>query len=124
MAGGMHQLPGEPMAMMGSPSRTPEYIFTFNEALRLAMADGLTYFGDPDFYELPIDTIISGLGDVALIEGVDAALRDLPQGVGVVGVGEVVADGVGQAMRSSPRRPPPTAAPPCWRCSTSWRTTT
>ena len=23
------------------------------------MADGLTYFGDPDFYELPIDTIIS-----------------------------------------------------------------
>lgn len=38
---------------------SPEYIFTFNEALRLAMADGLTYFGDPDFYELPIDTIIS-----------------------------------------------------------------
>lgn len=36
-----------------------EYLFTFNEALRLAMADGLTYFGDPDFYELPIDTIIS-----------------------------------------------------------------
>jgi len=38
---------------------SPEYLFTFNEALRLAMADGLTYFGDPDFYELPIDTIIS-----------------------------------------------------------------
>ena len=38
---------------------SPEYIFTFNEALRLAMADGLTYFGDPDFYTLPIDTIIS-----------------------------------------------------------------
>ena len=23
------------------------------------MADGITYFGDPDFYELPIDTLIS-----------------------------------------------------------------
>ena len=38
---------------------SPEYLFTFNEALRLSMADGITYFGDPDFYELPIDTIIS-----------------------------------------------------------------
>ena len=38
---------------------TPEYLFTFNEALRLSMADGITYFGDPDFYELPIDTLIS-----------------------------------------------------------------
>lgn len=36
-----------------------EYLYTFNEALRLSMADGITYFGDPDFYELPIDTLIS-----------------------------------------------------------------
>lgn len=36
-----------------------EYLFTFNEALRLAMADGLNYFGDPDFYSLPTETIIS-----------------------------------------------------------------
>ncbi len=36
-----------------------EYLFTFNEALRLAMADGITYFGDPDFYTLPVDTLIS-----------------------------------------------------------------
>ncbi|MEG2204052.1 MAG: gamma-glutamyltransferase [Oscillospiraceae bacterium] len=38
---------------------SPEYLYTFNEALRLAMADGITYFGDPDFYDLPIDTMIS-----------------------------------------------------------------
>lgn len=38
---------------------TFEYLFVFNEALRLAMADGITYFGDPDFYTLPLDTIIS-----------------------------------------------------------------
>lgn len=38
---------------------TPEYLFVFNEARRLAAADGSNYFGDPDFYELPIDTLIS-----------------------------------------------------------------
>ena len=36
-----------------------EYLHTFNEAYRLAMADASNYFADPDFYDLPIDTIIS-----------------------------------------------------------------
>ena len=36
-----------------------EYLHTFNEAYRLAMADASTYFADPDFYDLPIETIIS-----------------------------------------------------------------
>lgn len=45
--------------LVGMGYNSPEYLFTFNEALRLAMADGITYFGDPDFYKLPIDTIIS-----------------------------------------------------------------
>lgn len=45
--------------LQGMGYNTPEYLFTFNEAYRLIMADGLTYFGDPDFYNLPIETIIS-----------------------------------------------------------------
>ena len=36
-----------------------EYLFTYIEAVRLSLADGITYFGDPGFYDLPIDTIIS-----------------------------------------------------------------
>ena len=32
---------------------TPEYLFTFNEALRLSMADGITYFGTRIFMSCP-----------------------------------------------------------------------
>ncbi|WP_159441949.1 gamma-glutamyltransferase [Clostridium sp. Marseille-P2415] len=36
-----------------------EYLFTLNEALRLGMADAFTFLGDPAFYDIPVDTIIS-----------------------------------------------------------------
>jgi len=36
-----------------------EYYRVYVEAVRLSLADGTTYFGDPDFYDLPIDTLIS-----------------------------------------------------------------
>lgn len=36
-----------------------EYLFTLNEALRLGMADAFTYLGDPAFFNIPTDTIVS-----------------------------------------------------------------
>lgn len=38
---------------------TPEYIFTFNEASRLGLADSYAFIGDPAFYDLPIDKMVS-----------------------------------------------------------------
>lgn len=38
---------------------TAEFWFTFNEALRLAQADGRTFFGDPDFYNVPLEEMTS-----------------------------------------------------------------
>lgn len=38
---------------------SPEYLFTFNEASRLALADSYAYIGDPAFYDLPIKQIVS-----------------------------------------------------------------
>lgn len=38
---------------------SPEYLFTFNEASRLALADSYAYIGDPAFFKLPIDEMIS-----------------------------------------------------------------
>lgn len=40
-------------------ANSAEYLFTFNEACRLAQVDSSAYVGDPAFYDLPIDTIIS-----------------------------------------------------------------
>ncbi len=36
-----------------------KYLFTLNEALRLGMADAFTYLGDPAFFNIPTDTIVS-----------------------------------------------------------------
>lgn len=38
---------------------TPEYLFTFNEASRLGLADSYAYIGDPAFYDLPMDEMTS-----------------------------------------------------------------
>ncbi|MEG2204997.1 MAG: gamma-glutamyltransferase, partial [Oscillospiraceae bacterium] len=38
---------------------SPEYIFTFNEASRLGLSDSYAFIGDPAFYKLPIDQMIS-----------------------------------------------------------------
>lgn len=38
---------------------TPEYLFTFNEASRLGLADSYAFIGDPAFYNLPIAQMIS-----------------------------------------------------------------
>ncbi len=38
---------------------SPEYIFTFNEALRLGLADSYAFIGDPAFYDLPIEEMVS-----------------------------------------------------------------
>lgn len=38
---------------------SPEYLFTFNEASRLALADSYAYIGDPAFVKLPIEQMIS-----------------------------------------------------------------
>lgn len=38
---------------------TPEYLFWFNEANRLAVRDAFAWIGDPSFFSLPTDTIIS-----------------------------------------------------------------
>ncbi len=38
---------------------TPEYIHTVTEALKLAMADRETFYGDPDFAAVPIDGLLS-----------------------------------------------------------------
>lgn len=38
---------------------TPEYLFTFNEASRLALADSYAFIGDPAFYDLPIAQMVS-----------------------------------------------------------------
>ena len=36
-----------------------EYLFTFNEANRLSLADSYAYIGDPAFYDLPMEEITS-----------------------------------------------------------------
>lgn len=36
-----------------------KYLFTLNEALRLGMADAFTFLGDPAFFNIPADTIVS-----------------------------------------------------------------
>lgn len=38
---------------------TPEYLFYFNEASRIALADSYAYIGDPAFYNLPIKEMTS-----------------------------------------------------------------
>lgn len=38
---------------------SPEYIFTFNEASRLALADSYAFIGDPAYYDLPIAQMTS-----------------------------------------------------------------
>lgn len=38
---------------------SPEYIFTFNEASRLGLADSYAFIGDPAFFDLPIDQMVS-----------------------------------------------------------------
>lgn len=38
---------------------SPEYLFTFGEATRLGLADSYAFIGDPAFYNLPIDQMIS-----------------------------------------------------------------
>lgn len=38
---------------------TPQYLFTLNEASRLALADSYAYIGDPAFFELPITQMVS-----------------------------------------------------------------
>ena len=45
-----------------------------------------------------LDLVHDGLGDAPLVELVDAALRDLAQGIRIVGVGEVVPHRIGQAF--------------------------
>ena len=38
---------------------SPAYIHTVTEALKLALADRQTYYGDPDFADIPIDGLLS-----------------------------------------------------------------
>lgn len=38
---------------------TPEYLFTFNEASRLGLSDSYAFIGDPAFFKLPIEQMIS-----------------------------------------------------------------
>ena len=38
---------------------TPEYLFTFNEASRMGLADSYAFIGDPAFYDLPIAQMVS-----------------------------------------------------------------
>ena len=38
---------------------TPEYLFTFNEASRMGLADSYAFIGDPAFYNLPIEQMVS-----------------------------------------------------------------
>lgn len=38
---------------------TPEYLFTFNEASRLGLADSYAFIGDPAFFDLPIAQMVS-----------------------------------------------------------------
>jgi gamma-glutamyltranspeptidase/glutathione hydrolase len=38
---------------------SPEYIYWFNEANRLAVSDAFVYIGDPAFFNLPTDIIVS-----------------------------------------------------------------
>lgn len=38
---------------------TPEYLFTFNEASRLGLADSYAFIGDPAFFDLPIAEMVS-----------------------------------------------------------------
>lgn len=59
---------------------TPEYLFTFNEASRLALSDSYAFIGDPAFYKLPIDQMISkeyALERVKLMPG-DKAYQEAP----------------------------------------------
>jgi gamma-glutamyltranspeptidase/glutathione hydrolase len=38
---------------------SPEYLYIFNEANRIALMDSYLYIGDPAFYNLPIDRVVS-----------------------------------------------------------------
>lgn len=38
---------------------SPEYLFTFNEASRLGLADSYAFIGDPAFFDLPIEQMVS-----------------------------------------------------------------
>lgn len=49
----------ETMDMKAKGHNTTEYILAQNEASRLGMIDSFTYIGDPAFFELPTQTIIS-----------------------------------------------------------------
>lgn len=62
---------------------TPEYLFTMNEALRIGLVDCLAFAGDPAFFDLPIDQMISkeyGAERAKLIPTDGKAVESYPAG--------------------------------------------
>ena len=53
----LHILEGYDLKAMGHNS--PEYLHTLLEALKLAFADRHSYYGDPDFVNVPLDGLLS-----------------------------------------------------------------
>jgi len=57
--------------LAGSGHNTPESVHTMVEAKRLAFTDRLAYIGDPEFVEVPMDTLLSKEYAARRIEAID-----------------------------------------------------
>lgn len=49
----------EEMDIASYDVNSPEYLYIYNEACRIGLVDSYTYIGDPAFYDLPVEEMIS-----------------------------------------------------------------
>ena len=49
----------EEMDIASYEVNSPEYLYIYNEACRIGLVDSYTYIGDPAFYDLPVEEMIS-----------------------------------------------------------------
>ena len=49
----------EGLDLRGMGHNSPAYIHAVTEALKLAAADREAYFGDPDFVDVPLETLLA-----------------------------------------------------------------
>jgi gamma-glutamyltranspeptidase/glutathione hydrolase len=90
------------LALDGLDPVGPEFVHLLTECAKLALADRDAYYGDPDFAEVPLDTLLSpAYADQRRAEIGEAAIPDIRPGR-LPGHAALLANLLGQAGRDTP----------------------